>query len=125
MIKVLVVDDEQEICNFVRDFFKERGIEVITALNGEEALEMIKNEEELTVLLDIRMPKMGGMEALRRIKKEKPRFKVIMVTCIDDIEKMEEAKRCGAEAYLTKPLVLKELLKVVMNNVPGNDKSGK
>jgi len=117
-MKILIVDDEREICNFVRDFFRERGVEVITAPNGKEALELIKDEKYLTVLLDIRMPLMDGLETLRRIKKAKPDFKVIMVTCVDDIEKMEEAKRCGAETYITKPLVLNELLKAVMNSDP-------
>ncbi len=122
MIKLLVVDDECEICNFVRDFFKERGVDVITAPNGQEAMELVKDEESLTVLLDIRMPKMDGMETLRRIKKMKPEFRVIMVTCIDDIEKMEEAKRCGAETYITKPLVLDELLRAVMGNNGGQER---
>jgi len=116
MKKIMVVDDEREICNFVKDFFQERGYAVITALNGEEALELIKDEEELTVMLDIRMPRMDGLETLRRIKKIKPNFRVVMVTCIDDIEKMEEAKRCGAETYITKPLVLDELVKAVMED---------
>lgn len=117
MTKILAVDDEKEICNFVSDFFKERGYEVLTAGNGYEALKIVEKEEDLLVLLDIRMPKMDGIETLRLIKEKKPDTQVIMVTCVDDLEKMETAKEYGAETYITKPLVLDELLNAVMSRI--------
>lgn len=112
--KILVVDDEPDICNFVKNFFEERGFEVLTALGGKQALEMAENEGPLIVLLDIRMPQMDGIETLRHIKSKRPSDRVIMVTCIDDLDKMDEAKRCGAGSYITKPLILNELIKTVM-----------
>lgn len=116
--KILVVDDEQDICNFVKNFFEERGLEVLTASNGEEALAIAENEEPLLVLLDIRMPRMDGIETLRCIKKKRPKDRVIMVSCVDDLDKMDEAKRLGAEAYITKPLILGELVKAVTDRIP-------
>ena len=118
MSKILVVDDERDVCNFVKNFFEERGFEVLTALDGKQALTIAENENPLIVLLDIRMPEMDGIETLRCIKKKRPKDKVIMVTCVEDLDKMDEAKRLGAEAYITKPLVLGELVKAVMDRIP-------
>lgn len=116
--KILVVDDEQDICNFVKNFFEERGFEVLTALNGKQALAIAENENPLLVLLDIRMPHMDGIETLRCIKKKRPKDRVIMVTCVEDLDKMDEAKKLGAEAYITKPLILGELVKAVTDRIP-------
>ena len=56
MVKILIVDDERDVCDFVKNFFEERGFEVLTASNGKEALPIAEKEEPLIVLLDIRMP---------------------------------------------------------------------
>jgi len=112
--KILVVDDERDVCDFVKNFFEGRHYDVLTASNGKEAVEMASRQKEpLIVLLDIRMPQMDGIEALKNIKKARPSDRVIMVTCIDDIEKMDKAKELGAETYITKPLVLDELVRAV------------
>lgn len=114
MTRILVVDDERDVCNFVKGFFEERDYEVLTAHNGKEALEIINKEVgPLIVLLDIRMPQMDGLETLKEIKAKRQDDKVIMVTCIDDLERMDEAKKLGAYTYITKPLVLDELIKAV------------
>lgn len=118
MVKLLVIDDEQDVCNFIKSFFSLRGFEVFMALNGEEAIKIIETEDPLIVLQDIRMPGIDGIETLRRIKKVRPNDRVIMVTCVDDIDKMERAKELGADGYITKPLVLDELVKSVMEAVP-------
>ena len=118
MVKILIVDDERDVCDFVKNFFEERGFEVLTASNGKEALPIAEKEEPLIVLLDIRMPEMGGLETLRQIKQKRPDDKIIMVTCVDDLDKMEEAKRLGADGYITKPLVLDELVRAVMDKIP-------
>lgn len=118
MIKLLVVDDEKDVCNFVKNFFGLRGFEVFTALNGEEALRIVEKEDPCIVLQDIRMPGIDGIETLRRMKERRPNNKVIMVTCVDDIERVQEAKRLGADGYITKPLILNELVKAVMEKAP-------
>ena len=118
MPKILVVDDERDVCDFVKNFFGERGMDVLTASNGKEALAILEKEDPLVVLLDIRMPVMGGIDTLRAIKKKRADDRVIMVTCVDDLEKMAEAEKLGAETYITKPLVLDELVKAVMKKNP-------
>ncbi len=113
MVKIMVVDDERDICDFVKNFFTLRGYQVYSAHNGEEAQRIAEKEDPLIVLQDIRMPGYDGIESLIRIKNRWPNNRVIMVTCIDDIEKMKAAKQYGADGYITKPLVLEDLVKAV------------
>ncbi len=113
MLKLLVVDDEADICDFVKKFFKERDFDVLVAYNGKEALNIVESDKPDIVLLDVKMPVMNGMEALTEIRKKDKSIKVIMVTAVDDVEKAEEAKRHGALEYITKPLVLEQLERTV------------
>ena|SRR3989338_6176735 len=115
MRKIMIVDDEKDICNFVKGFFGARGIEVTCAFDGQEALSVINAINPDLVLMDIRMPNLDGIQTLAKIKETRPQQKVVMVTCVDDLEKMDEAKRLGALGYITKPLVLDELEKKVLN----------
>lgn len=109
MIKLLVVDDESEICEFLRSFFEERDYNVVVAHSGKQALEELKKSNPQIVLLDIKMPDMDGVQALKEIKLQHPRVKVIMVTAIETRDKIEECLRLGADNYITKPLSLEYL----------------
>jgi DNA-binding NtrC family response regulator len=110
----MIVDDEVDICDFVKSFFKERNFDVSVAYNGKEALRLIETVNPNIVLLDLKMPVMGGMEVLKQISKKYPTIKVIIVTAVEDMEKAEEAKRHNAIEYITKPLVLEQLERSVM-----------
>lgn len=109
MVKLLVVDDENEICEFLKSFFEERNYTVSTANSGEQALEVVKRERPHVVLLDIKMPGIDGVQALKEIKSKYPKTKVIMVTAIETRDKIEECLRQGADNYITKPLSLEYL----------------
>jgi len=117
MKKLLVVDDEHDICDFVQGFFKERGYDVLTALSGEDALAMVKNDKPDLVLLDIKMNGMDGIAALKHIKDIDKNIKVVMVTAVDEQDKMDEACRLGACEYITKPLILDSLEQAVEKNL--------
>jgi len=117
MHKLLVVDDEADVCDFVKSFFEDRGYRVLTALNGTEAVSLVERERPELTLLDIKMKGMDGLETLRQIREVDPDAKVIMVTALDEQEKIEEAYRCGAMGYITKPLVLDHLEDTVMKNL--------
>ncbi|MDD5136088.1 MAG: response regulator [Candidatus Omnitrophica bacterium] len=117
MKKILVVDDERDICDFMQSFFIERGYSVLTALSGEDALTLIKNEKPDLILLDIKMKGMDGIAALKHIKDIDRKIKVVMVTALEDQERMDEACRLGACEYITKPLVLDHLERAVENNL--------
>ncbi len=109
MPKLLVVDDEHDICDFVRNFFNERGYTVQTAGSGDEALSIVKENRPDLILLDIKMKGMDGIAVLKHIKTFDKNIKVIMVSALEDQEKMDEACRLGACNYITKPLALDNL----------------
>jgi DNA-binding response OmpR family regulator len=111
--KLLVVDDEHDICDFVKNFFQERGYNVVTALNGDSAIAYVKQERPDLVLLDVKMKGMDGIATLRHLKSIDRNMNVIMVTALDDQDKMDEAARLGASDYITKPLVLDDLEQAV------------
>ena len=79
-VKILVVDDEQGIREFLSFELSQQGYEVFTASNGAEALERIRAEKFSLVISDIRMPMLGGLEALEAIKRMEPDVEVIMMT---------------------------------------------
>jgi len=115
MKKILVVDDEPAICNMLKKFLTIKGYKAFTVLSGEEAIKKMKREKPHFVLLDIKMPRMDGMEVLQRIKEiDKEIPVVVMITAIKD---EVVAKRCialGAADYITKPLGLEYLENVLM-----------
>ena len=102
-IKILLVDDEEDFVKTISQRMKRRGQESDIALNGEQALSRIEQEVPDVVLLDLKMPGIGGMEVLRRIKKAYPEVQVIIMTGHGS-EKIEtEARTLGAFEYLQKP----------------------
>jgi len=117
MRKILVVDDECDICDFVKNFFQERGYDVITASSGEEAIKIAREENPELVLLDVRMKGMDGIATLHHLREFDKALKVIMVTAMEDQERMDEAARLGACDYITKPLMLDYLENAVAKNL--------
>lgn len=116
--KIMVVDDEIDVCNFVKSFFEVRGFSVITALNGDEAMVKLDQEKPDLILLDVIMRReREGLEYLPKIKAKLPFVKVIMVTGMEDGDSAEEAKKLGAEGYITKPLVLEYLENTVLEKI--------
>jgi DNA-binding response OmpR family regulator len=119
MTRLLLVDDEAEICDFLKSFFEDRDFEVQTALSGEEALRVVEIFRPQVMLLDIKMGSMDGLTVLREVKAKFPRVKVIMVTALETTEKIEEALRLGADNYITKPLSLEYLENDVREKIAG------
>lgn len=113
MPKLLVVDDEKDVCEFVKNFLEERGYEVLTAMNGDDCIAIAKREKPGLILLDIKMKGMDGLAALKHLKEFDKNQKVIMVTALEDQDRMDEAARLGASDYITKPLMLDYLERVV------------
>ncbi|MCG3175807.1 MAG: Transcriptional regulatory protein ZraR [Candidatus Omnitrophica bacterium] len=108
--KLMVVDNEIDICNFVKSFFELRGFKVATALNGDEAVAKLLEEKPDIVMLDVKMRReQEGLEYLPVIKEKLPAVKVIMVTGVEDHDAVEMATKLGADDYITKPLILEYL----------------
>lgn len=118
MAKLLIVDDESDIREFAKSFFKKRGIDVITASGGRQALEIIEKEDPDLVLLDVRMEEMTGVEALRELRITNQKTKVIMVTGVEEDEIIKEANALGVVCYIHKPLILEELERIVLGQIP-------
>ncbi|MBI1978310.1 MAG: response regulator [Candidatus Omnitrophica bacterium] len=108
-MKLLIVDDEAEICDFLKSFFEERNYDVRVASSGQSALKAVEEFKPQVMLLDIKMPGMDGIQVLSEVKKKFPRTKVIMVTALETRDKIEECLRLGADNYITKPLSLEYL----------------
>ena len=102
--KVLVVDDEQGVCDILDEFLTKKGYKVITVLSGEAAIKKIKEERPHMVLLDIKMPGMDGIEALKRIREIDKEVGVVMVTAVNDDAVGRRCMELGAYDYITKPL---------------------
>ncbi|MBI3325941.1 MAG: response regulator [Nitrospinae bacterium] len=107
--KILVADDEAEICDLLREFLMGKGYEVITVVSGEEALVKARQERPDAILLDVRMPDMSGLDVLRAIRAMGKAVYVVMVTALDDKAIRQEALRLGADDYVTKPFRLRDL----------------
>ncbi len=115
--KMLIVDDEVEICEFLKSFFEDRDFKVETAHDGQRAFEKVAIFCPDIVLLDIQMPNLDGLQTLRKIKEVYPHIRVLMVTAVETQEKIEEAIRLGADNYITKPLSLEYLEKDVQDKL--------
>ena len=89
------------------------GFEVISAENGEEALEIFKREEPDLVILDLKMPKIDGMEVLRSIKETNPKTPVIMIPAHGSTDLAVEAMKIGALDYISKPFDIEELRVII------------
>jgi len=101
--RVLVVDDEESVRNLLQRILTEAGYNVVTAANGQEALDKVTELNIQAVLLDIKMPGMSGIEVLRQLASGRPDICVIMATAVADVQTAVEAMKLGAYDYITKP----------------------
>lgn len=111
--RVLVVDDDKEICSLLKDFLSGKGFEVWCADNGKEALDSLARGVPDAVLLDIMMPVMDGLSALAQIKNRDVDIPVIMLTGYGDVKSAVRAMKLGAYDFLSKPLEIEDLLFVL------------
>ena len=113
---VLICDDEEGI----RESFKlilSDLYDLHIAENGLRAMEILKTLSPAAMLLDIKMPKLNGMETLKQIKKLKPNLPVIIVTGYQSVELAQEALKNGASDYIPKPFDSKQILKAVAQQI--------
>ncbi len=115
--KVLVVDDEEEIVNFLCNFLKRFGIEAAKANNAQEVFKKHKEDKPDFIFLDIQMPECDGIEILRQLRKNNSHAKVIMITGKTDKNSITAAKKYGAIDYITKPLDLLDLSRKIKNYI--------
>ena len=107
---ILIVDDEESHRLMLRAHLEQEGFSTVEAIDGEEAIAKVAERNIDLILMDIRMPRLDGMEALLRIKQANPATPVIMMTAYGSIDSAVKALQAGAADYLTKPLDSNELL---------------
>ena len=110
---ILVVDDEVSICQTLGGILTDEGYEVVTAGSGEEALRVLEEEQPHLILLDIWLPGMDGIEALKAIKSTHPQLQVVMMSGHGTIETAVKATKLGAFDFIEKPLSLEKVILVV------------
>lgn len=111
--KILIIDDEKNIRLTLSQCLELADYQVDTAVSGEHGLEKYSENNYDLVLLDMKMPGIDGMEVLRRIKRQNPLQKVIMITAYGTIETAVEAMKLGAVDYLRKPFTPDEIRSIV------------
>lgn len=116
MKKILVVDDEKPISDIIKFNLEKEGYEVVTAFDGEEALEKVESENPALIVLDVMLPKLDGLEVVREVRKTHD-MPVIMVTAKEtEIDKVLGLE-LGADDYVTKPFSNRELVARVKANL--------
>lgn len=105
---ILLCDDEIRVRNVLKMILEE-AYDLSFAGNGKEAVQFLKKNNPDLVILDIKMPRLGGIEALRNIKQVKPNLPVLMLTGYESYDVAQEAADAGADDYLTKPVKRKDL----------------
>ena len=117
--KILIIDDELEICKMVTETLFDAGYSSSYALNGPDGLAMIKKDLPSLVLLDIGMPGMDGIEVMRLIHEQYPSLPVVILTGHRDPETVKKLIALGASEYLTKPIHLETLLNQFVRHMIG------
>lgn len=112
-IKILIVDDEQNIRRIMQNILNDEGYVTMAVENGRKALEQVRIFNPNIVLLDKNMPIMGGMETLIEIRKKHPEISIIMITAYGDIQTAVTAMKWGAYDYLEKPFDNSDLIHLI------------
>lgn len=122
MIKVLIADDQEIVCQGLKKILQsDPEIEVIaTANNGQQALDMIAAERPDLVLMDLQMPLMNGVQAIRRLRVSHPRLPVLVLTTYMDDKWLFDAIRSGASGYLMKDRPRQELIDAIKGTATGD-----
>ena len=112
-LRVLFVDDEEELVSAVIERLEIRGVAARGATNGVDALHLIDSEEFDVVVVDVKMPGLGGLGLIRRIKARRPDLQVVLLSGHGSAEDAEEGMRLGAVDYLMKPVNIDTLVDIL------------
>lgn len=121
MIKVLIADDQELIRQSLEIVLGAREGLIIsgTAANGQEVIQQVRKEKPDVILMDVRMPKLDGVQCTKIIKENHPEIKIIILTTFDDDEYVFNALKFGASGYLLKGVSMEELTKAIMTVTEG------
>jgi DNA-binding NtrC family response regulator len=111
--RVLIVDDEAELVSALQERLELRGFHATGVLNGADALAHLAASACDVVLLDVKMPGLGGLAVIQKIKSEHPDLQVVLLTGHGSAHDAEEGMRLGAFDYLMKPIQIADLVRVL------------
>lgn len=109
-LNLLLVDDEERFLSTTKILLEKRGVHTLTASSGEEALKALGDNRVDVVILDVKMPGMDGVDALREIKRRYPLIEVIMLTGHASVESAVDGLKLGAFDYVMKPCEISDML---------------
>ncbi|WP_276372561.1 sigma-54 dependent transcriptional regulator [Chryseolinea sp. H1M3-3] len=122
MPRLLIIDDDKDICTVLSKFLTKNNYEVDVAHRGDEGLKLLRTHDYTLILCDYRLPDFTGVEMLRKIKLLQPSVAVIIITGYSDVRTAVETFRYGANDYVTKPLYPDELLVTIRETIAKNEK---
>lgn len=118
--KILVIDDDQSILSIFEYILNEAGYETVTAVDGYNAIEKVKNNKFDLVFTDVKMPGLSGIDTYKEIRKLDPKLLVVMMTGYSVDELLKEAFELGAYGVIYKPFDMEEVLSIIEKifNIP-------
>src|SRR6186713_1623443 len=122
MPRLLIIDDDKDICLVLSKFLTKNGYEVDAVHKGDDGLKLLRTHDYTLILCDYRLPDFTGVEMLRKIKLLQPTVAVIIITGYSDVRTAVETFRYGASDYVTKPLYPDELLITIRETIVKNNK---
>lgn len=115
--KIMVVDDENDVRDVIRLQLEQKGLNVLEAVDGQNAIDILKSGDNMVnvglILCDIRMPKVNGVECIDFLRREAPGIPVVVITGYPDTELATRLMKKGVKDYLVKPVEKEKLMAVV------------
>ncbi len=118
--RILVVDDEENICNYLVELFKLEGWSADTAYDGYQGVKMATDENYDVIVMDILMPRMTGIEATKEIIRRKPDSNIVVITGAPYRKQAQEALDCGAKKFIKKPFSSSTIIEAVRDIIDNN-----
>ena len=121
MARILIVDDNVHLCKWIRHSLEQKGYEVYEAYDGEQGMDFLRENPTELVIIDIFMPKQGGISTMMQVRSDFPAMKMIVISGgggTKHVDFLEMARELGANRILQKPFSSKELLDTVQELLP-------
>ena len=114
---ILVIDDQPGIRRLLTEVLQDEGYQVITAANGYEGIQAAQSAHPNVILMDMKMPGMDGITALKELKRQGQGDQVIMMTAYGELDMVNEAREIGMRDYITKPFDIMSLCQIIHDNI--------